>query len=253
MRATLVAGLVTDASALPPVADPLDEVRHRHDRLRAGPGGAALGRLLLLASQLGDEAVADLPDDHLGVLADQRPRRAVGDVQRRVPAAGTAAAIAELRDLAPALYLEATDPTERSHLEPVATARAVGIDARAALRLEPGAAGDTVLAAFIEACVGRGLPFRLLTDWLPVQRQRPDGPTGVANLVAATRCALDGRTDAIAAALRATTDGVVDAATGTFRGIGREIDDVEVRATLRSLAVTDVARQLEALEDVGRP
>lgn len=258
-HAPLYTGLFDYAGVFPPAALPVAAARAEYDASVAGDHGWVVGPMLVLASSLDDAALTGLPPDRLGVVADRVPSRPVAQAERRVTAATAAAAIAELREMAPVVYLEAEDPSDLALLEPIATARAVGVDARAKIRTGGATAAafpsPDEVAAFLAACVERGLPFKA-TAGLHHPVRTPSqvaGATehGFLNLLAATRCALVGDGEAVLAALHTIDPGDIDAPTATFRGVGRDLDPAEVRATLRSIGSCSVSEPAEYLVGLG--
>lgn len=259
MRSPLFEGLFDYAGVFPPASLPLDVARTEYEAQRSSEHGWIVGPMLVLASTLGDKALAGVGPDHLGAVADAVPARPVAQVERRVTAATAAAAVRDLEPTAPVLYLESEDLADTGVLEPIATARAVGIDVRAKLRTG-GVTADAFptpdeVAAFVVTCVGLDLPFKA-TAGLHHPVRHPStvpGATehGFLNLLAATRCALAGDPDATLAALATTDPGDLHAATATYRGVGRDIDPDEVRATCRSIGSCSVAEPAGYLEDLG--
>lgn len=259
MRSPLLAGLIDYAGVFPPAALSLADARAEYDATLAGPHGWVVGPMLVLASTLDDPALQGLAPERLGVVADVVPDREVAQAECRVRPATAAARIAELRDVAPVLYLESEDPGDLGFLEPVATARAVGVDVRAKVRT--GGASATAfptpaeVAAFIGACVTRGLPFKATAGLHHPIRTTSSvaGATehGFLNVLAATRCALAGDVAATLAALHTTDPDDIDPATATFRGVGADIDPEEVRATFRSIGSCSVAEPAGYLVELG--
>ena len=174
--------------------------------------------------------------------------------------ASTAAeAIAQLRDVAPVLYLESHDPTDLSFLEPIATARSVDVDVRAKIRTG-GATADAfpspaAVAAFLTACVARGIPCKATAGLHHPVRTPSDVPEatehGFLNVLAAVRCALAGDAEATIAALETTDIEDFDVATATYRGVGADLDVAEIRDTFRSIGSCSVAEPTGYLEELG--
>lgn len=249
MRSPLFEGLFDYAGVFPPAALPLAAARAEYEDERSSEHGWIVGPMLVLASTLGDDVLAAMAPDDLGAVADTVPTRPVAQVERRVTTATAAAAVRDLEPTAPVLYLEAQEPADTGILEPIATARAVGIDVRAKLRTGGATAAafpsPAEVASFVVACVAMGLPFKATAGLHHPVRQvsAVAGATehGFLNLLAATRCALAGEADATLAALTTTDLTDLDAASATFRGVGGDIDPREVRATCRSIGSCSIA------------
>jgi hypothetical protein len=258
VRSPLLETLIDYAGVFPPAALSVADARAEYERAKAGEHGWVLGPMLVLASQL-DEL--ETPSA-LGLVADvaippDAPQ--LTQVERRVTAADASAAVAELRDAAPVLYLESADPDDLGVLEPIATARSVGLDVRAKIRT--GGATATAfptpeaVAAFIGACVAHELPFKATAGLHHPVRQAStvEGAVehGFVNVLAATRCALVGDDDATLAALRSTASADFEITTATFRGVGAELDPHQVRATFRSIGSCSFAEPTGYLADLG--
>lgn len=259
MRSPLLEGLIDYAGVFPPASLSLADARAEYEQLRTSEHAWVVGPMLVLASTLDDPALAGMDGDHLGVVADAVPDRRVVQAERRVDASTAAAAIAELRDVAPVLYLESHDPADLGFLEPIATARAVGIDVRAKIRTG-GATADafpspTAVAAFLEACVQKGLPCKATAGLHHPIRTASAVPEatehGFLNVLAAVRCALVGDHDATLAALETTDIDDIDVATATYRGVGADLDPDEVRAVFRSIGSCSVAEPTGYLVELG--
>ncbi len=259
MRSPLLEGLIDYAGVFPPASLPLADARAEYEALRRGEHGWVVGPMLVLASTLDDPALVGMDPAHLGVVADVVPDRPVAQAERRVDASSAAAAVAELRDVAPVLYLESHDPTDLAFLEPIATARAVGVDVRAKIRTG-GASADafpspTAVAAFLAACVEKGLPCKATAGLHHPVRTASAVPEatehGFLNVLAAVRCTLAGDTEAALAALESTEPADFDVTTATWRGVGADIDTAEVRATFRSIGSCSVSEPTGYLEELG--
>lgn len=259
MRSPLLEGLIDYAGVFPPASLPLAEARAEYEELRRGEHGWVVGPMLVLASTLDDPALVGMDPTRLGVVADVVPDRPVAQAERRVDAATAAAAIATLRDVAPVLYLEAHDPADLSFLEPIATARAVGVDVRAKIRTGGATAAafpsPATVAAFLGACVGKGLPCKATAGLHHPVRTASDVPEatehGFLNVLAAARCALAGDPESTLAALESTELDDFDVATATWRGVGADLDPAEVRATFRSIGSCSVAEPTGYLVELG--
>lgn len=259
MRSPLLEGLIDYAGVFPPAALSLAEARAEYEQLRRGEHGWVVGPMLVLASDLDDPALRGLDAAHLGAVADVVPDRRVAQAERRVDPSSASAAIAQLRDVAPVLYLESHDPTDLSFLEPIATARAVDVDVRAKIRTG-GATADAfpspaAVAAFLAACVARGIPCKATAGLHHPVRTTSDVPEatehGFLNVLAAARCALAGDPEATLAALETTDIADFDVATATYRGVGAGLDVAEVRAVFRSIGSCSVAEPTGYLVELG--
>ena len=259
MRSPLLEGLIDYAGVFPPASLSLADARAEYEALQAGEHAWVVGPMLVLASDLDDPALQGLPEDRLGVVADVVPNRRVAQAERRVDAATASAAIAQLRDVAPVLYLESHDPSDLGFLEPIATARAVGVDVRAKIRTG-GATADAfptpdVVAAFLTACVEKGLPCKATAGLHHPVRTASDVPEaiehGFVNVLAAVRCTLAGDRDATLGALQSTDRADFDLATATYRGVGADLDAAEVRATFRSIGSCSVDEPTGYLVELG--
>jgi hypothetical protein len=157
------------------------------------------------------------------------------------------------------LYLETATPPDTSILDPIATARAVGIDVRAKLRTGGATAAafptPAEVATFVVTCVALGLPFKATAGLHHPVRHESSVPGatehGFLNLLAATRCALAGDAEATLAALATTHASDLDAASATFRGVGGDIEPGQVRATCRSIGTCSIAEPAGHLHDLG--
>lgn len=259
MRSPLLEGLIDYAGVFPPASLSLADARAEYEALQAGEHAWVVGPMLVLASTLDDPALAGMDPAQLGVVADVVPDRPVAQAERRVDASTAAAAIAELRDVAPVLYLESHDPTDLAFLEPIATARAVGIDVRAKLRTGGSTAdafpSPAAVAAFLGACVIRQLPCKATAGLHHPVRTASTVPEatehGFLNVLAAVRCALVGDPEATLAALESTDPEDFDVPTATWRGVGADLDPSEVRATFRSIGSCSVAEPTGYLRELG--
>lgn len=258
MRSPLFAALFDYAGVFPPAALPVDEARTEYLATLGGEHGWVLGPMLVLASQL--DALGPVPQ--LGIVADA----AVGDgapaltqAETRAAAGDAAARIRDLTTVAPVVYVEAAEPGDLAVLEPIATARAVGLDVRAKIRTGGATASafpsPTRVTAFLHACVERGLPFKATAGLHHPVRTDSDvaGATehGFVNMLAATRCALAGDDEATLGALSSTELAEFDLATATWRGVGAGVDVEELRASFRSIGSCSVAEPTGYLRDLG--
>ena len=259
MRSPLLEGLIDYAGVFPPAELPLAAARAEYDAVRGGEHGWIVGPMLVPASSLDDPALVGLDDDLLGAVADVTPTRPVVQAERRVRAATAAAAIAELREVAPVVYLESSDAADLGFLEPIATARAVGLDVRAKIRTGGATASafpsPGAVAAFLGACVARGVPCKA-TAGLHHPLRTPSAVPGATehgflNVLAAVRSALAGDPEATVAALATTDPADIEPATATFRGVGAAIDVHEVRDTFRSIGSCSVAEPAAHLVELG--
>lgn len=259
MRSPLLMALIDYAGVFPPASLSLAAARAEYDQTCAGEHGWVVGPMLVPASALDDPALAGMDEDRLGVVADVVPDRPVAQAERRVVAATTSAAVSQLRPVTSVIYLEAEDPTDLTFLEPIATARAVGVDVRAKIRTGGATANafppPAAVAAFIAACVTRGIPFKATAGLHHPVRTSSDveGATehGFLNMLAATRCALAGDVEATLAALESTDADDFEAATATFRGVGDGLAPDQVRATFRSIGSCSVDEPTGYLADLG--
>lgn len=259
MRSPLLDGLIDYAGVFPPASLSLPEARAEYEATVAGEHGWVVGPMLVLASDLDDPALAGMDTDRLGTVADIVPGRPVVQAERKVEPATASTAISELREVAPVIYLESRDPADLGFLEPITTARAVGVEVRAKIRTGGATAAafptPAEVAAFIGACVTRGLPFKAtagLHHPIRTPSHVPDATEhGFLNVLAATRCALSGDPEATLAALETTDLGDIDVATATYRGVGADLDPTEVRATFRSIGSCSVAEPTGYLVELG--
>lgn len=260
MRSPLLEGLIDYAGVFPPASLSLADARAEYEETRAGEHGWVVGPMLVLASTLDEPAVAGMDQELLGAVADVVPDRRVAQAERKVTAGTAAAAVAQLQETTSVIYLESTDPADLAFLEPIATARAVGVDVRAKIRTG-GVTADAFpspaeVAAFIAACVAKGLPLKATAGLHhPVRSasEEVDGATehGFLNVLAATRCALAGDLEATLAALETTDAADIEATTATYRGVGADIAPEQVRATFRSIGSCSVAEPTGYLADLG--
>lgn len=259
VRSPLLEGLIDYAGVFPPASLSLADARAEYEATLAGDHGWVVGPMLVLASALDDPALAGMDEARLGAVADRVPARPVSQVERRVEADTASAAVSELQGTAPVIYLESTDPADLAFLEPIATARAVGVDVRAKIRTG-GATADAFpspaqVAAFIGACVAKRLPFKATAGLHHPMRTASavDGATehGFLNVLAATRCALAGDVEATVAALETGDPADIDSATATYRGVGADLDVAEVRSTFRSIGSCSVEEPTGYLVDLG--
>lgn len=259
MRSPLLEGLIDYAGVFPPASLSLADARAEYEATTAGAHGWVVGPMLVLASTLDDPALAGMDATRLGCVADEVPSRGVAQAERAVEAATAASTISELQEVTPVVYLESTDPADLAFLEPVATARAVGVDVRAKIRTggesAPAFPSPAEVAVFIGACVAKGLPFKATAGLHHPIRTRsavPDATEhGFLNMLAATRCALAGDVEATLAALETTAAEDIEVATATYRGVGADLDPAEVRATFRSIGSCSVDEPTSYLVDLG--
>jgi len=259
VRSPLLDGLIDYAGVFPPASLSLPEARVEYEATVAGEHGWVVGPMLVLASSLDDPALDGMAAERLGAVADIVPGRAVVQAERTVDASTASTAVSELRDTAPVIYLESSDPADLAFLEPISTARAVGVDARAKIRTGGATAAafptPADVAAFIGACVTRGLPFKATAGLHHPIRTSSHVPEatehGFLNVLAATRCALAGDVEATLAALETTEIADIEAATATYRGVGADLDASEVRATFRSIGSCSVAEPTSYLAELG--
>ena len=259
MRSPLLEGLIDYAGVFPPASLSLADARREYESVRAGEHRWVVGPMLVLASSLDDPVLSGMDEHHLGAVADEVPSRRVAQAERTVDADGASTAVRQLQEVTSVVYLESQDPTDLDLLEPIATARAVGVDVRAKIRTG-GTTADAFpspaeVAVFIGACVARGLPFKATAGLHhPVRTASSvEGATehGFLNMLAATRCALAGDLEATLAALETTEPDDIDAETATYRGVGAELEADEVRGTLRSIGSCSVDEPTGYLADLG--
>lgn len=259
MRSPLLDGLIDYAGVFPPASLSLAEARAEYEATIAGEHGWVVGPMLVLASSLGDPALEGMDGERLGVVADVVPDRRVVQAERKVDASTASAAVSALREVAPVIYLESRDPADLSFLEPIATARAVGVDARAKIRTGGATAAafptPAEVAAFIGACVTRSVPFKATAGLHHPIRTSSHVPGatehGFLNMLAATRCALAGDVQAVLAALETTDPADIEVTTATYRGVGSELDPAQVRATFRSIGSCSAAEPTGYLTELG--
>lgn len=259
MRSPLLEGLIDYAGVFPPASLSLADARAEYEATKAGEHGWVVGPMLVLASTLDDPALAGMDAALIGVVADEVPDRRVVQAERRVDTATASAAVSQLQEMTPVIYLESVAPADLGFLEPIATARAVGVDVRAKIRTG-GATADAFpspaeVAAFIGACVAKGLPFKATAGLHHPVRTESDveGATehGFLNVLAATRCALAGDVEATLAALETTDPADIESATATYRGVGADLGADEVRATFRSIGSCSVDEPTGYLANLG--
>ena len=250
----LLRGLVDDAALFPPGNAPMPAGLAEHARYRAEPWSAALGPFLCPSSRVG-ELIAALPDAQplrvslvVDALSDVHQAMKEATEDARVTLVSIEAGHARLGDSAVAIgrnlarhggltgYLEVRREDIAPSLDlvedggwPAAKYRTGGVTADAY-------PDEAELAAFLLACVARGLPFKLTAGLHHAARNTsPEGfeQHGVLNVLVAVRLAQDGESgsdvekvlalrdaEQLIEAVRAWTDDEASAVRTIFRSFG---------------------------------
>ncbi len=257
----LLARLIDYAGVFPPAHHPVTEARRRYAEARSGPQSWMLGPFLVSAGHLAELDQGPRPAP-LGIVVDGGevdPRYHPVQVETRVTPGRVATDLAPWQTSGAAIYAESRDPANLTYLEELAAMRAGGTDARAKIRTG-GATADTFptpkrLAAFVIRCHQAGVPFKATAGLHQPYRHPSTVPGamehGFINLLAAVRAVVAGDTEAVQRALAATDPGEFDAATATWRGVGRSVAAGEIRAVFRSFGSCSFSEPVRALRDLG--
>ncbi|MGZ4593873.1 MAG: hypothetical protein ACXV3C_08395 [Actinomycetes bacterium] len=267
----LFAGLVDDAALFPPGNAPMDEGLRAHAAHRASSYAEIVGPFLCPVSRL-DEMVATLPEgqalelslvvDVTGEATHLALRRVAADP--RLTLVGVEAAQARLGDEAGVVGENLRRlPTAVGYLEVPRTGFEEGLDLVAkggwqAAKYRTGGTGadafpsDRELAAFLVACAGRDLPFKL-TAGLHHAVRNTDADQGfeqhgVLNVLVATASALGGEPVDVVSGELARRDGARLAA---IVRAWSEPTALSVRALFRSFGCCGVTDPIDELAELG--
>lgn len=250
--------LIDYAGVFPPARLPLTEAIAEYRQASSDPEGWILGPCLVRASQISEIEQAPA---RLGAVLDVSP----GDLDPLLPLAQVEArldAIGSLDDdlwRDQVLYVESPNPAETDFLDEVARVRASGRDVRAKIRTGGAAASAfpaaEVVARFIDRCRRLDLPFKA-TAGLHHPYRHPSTVDdavehGFINILAAVRATLAGGTDQAATVLAATDPSEFDPVSATWRDVGRQIPDTEVRRLFRSFGSCSFAEPTGYLRELG--
>jgi hypothetical protein len=254
----LFSSLIDYAGVFPPAGHSLAEAQRRYERAMTSPDGWILGPMLIRASQLEDYNGSA----QLGIVADApfaEDAHRIVQVEGRTDAATAFATITHLVLLAPVVYIESIDPADVTLLEVIEHSRDAGHDVRAKIRTG-GATAEAFptsqeVASFIQACASRGIPFKATAGLHHPVRHASDvaGAVehGFINMLAAVRCSLSDRPETVIACLDETDPEAFDLGSATWRGVGRDVTDRQIRDVFRSIGSCSFQEPAGYLHDLG--
>lgn len=238
MRA-LLDRLIDYAGVFPPANLPLAAAVREYREAVASADGWILGPMLLHASQVREY---DGPGP-IGVVSGEPIMGDFVQIETRSAPGDAARTIEAMAGCAPVLYVEATDSSDRTFLEAIGRARVEGHDVRAKIRTGGETASSfpapAQVAGFINACVDRAIPFKATAGLHHPIRTRSliAGATehGFINMLAAVRCALSGRPEALEPCLSETEQAAFEMRSATWQGVGAEVSEEAIRDAMASI------------------